>query len=1433
MRAGYVGNTALQERLHRSPTEARAIVEAVVTENADVKETKDDWTGLDSLTGLFLPDIAGVRLAQDTDATHATHDTSSSNQENTVTDLDNQDPMFFLELEWSEIDAPDFEIHEFTATLDPDVDGNGRDVAEFRCQLFRVAKEGEEWSELQAISPRASKSVTGNSQADFTFEFTGSLVGEEPKTGDSPESEGDYDAGTNPKTWVLIWAVTSDGSPAGNVAWVGDNDDSASSTLVADGGGTNVAQARLHKVDRVNDAREINVGGRFDRLSFGDGIPDFTMAGQTYSSATATFSGNGNEIDLGSSPLSDTDLVVVAQGEEPSDSSLTWEVYNGSSWVECVDGDVIGEDNTDDGGKDLSGVPRQQTYHMRVTLDPSSDGHTSPFARRLGVEEVTTTDLDETADVASAGNWSFDPVTLRGEIPEATIRLLKDGVRDYRSEGERIFATHHIDDVDFRVWIGHPDLDRTHWLHVDTFEVDDYSSEGEAIEVTCLSPTRRLKTGVPPYDAAANERVPTEYTNSTLKSAWDDLLDSQVSLPARYRGPGVEDTTSQSVSKTIRDSDGKTELDAIAHLAGGTVVPSQGRVKYQPAFAEGGTRVAFPMQETTVKGVTPGYKNRVDEYFVNYAYDRDAEQFSGEVRSFHAPSITKLGEGSLDAPEELYEEAARWLPTPNDTSSKAADQNLAAHVAHRTTDEIGPGLKQIRFDSHVPHPELEPGDTVAVQTDQLVLKSPDTDQAYRGVLWLVGVVQAQHDVMGRELTVWIQKIADAIPGEEDAPRKNFDTPSFEDVSVAVLDDGTVKVEVLGDSVTQSIDAAVDFDGDSTTDETLTASGTSMSQTTSGTVAKGGSGTVTVTLYAQTGQSGNSRSKDAPISRPGEQTAADVNPTVEIDPDTANTTLYTSTQYDVTATAGDDVSSPSLEVRTAVVYGDQSISWSSWTSSPKTISVSALPKIQQTLYAQARDTSLSGNPTSDVASIAVEGQFEGLDEGDGGRLDPGVVPGGSYSPPTGAGKPVVRRLLDQIYGGPQNLLGPDAGPEKSGTGTFPGSPANVTPSEIDKEPGDTLSASVKVRSETGADTLRAEIRYRDSSDTIIRTDQGTTRTDASYGLVVVEDSEIPTGTAEINVFVRNMDTTETGYAKQYMLNEGPVAQSFVHPGIRTHRETAADLYRSASRTDALQDIVQKLKATGDADVGMQIGGFAFNSHTEQRTGRNGDSPTFNNDYQAAPKVHFVPQRAVSQINGVSSDVKQKMVATNPSVSGFDLDAVAEYGATTTTDHDDGFSSSRNASAPENGSASITADGDAIYSNLEDADGTANDFTVTYDIDATGLVGQFAQVTVHVEYSDAATGGNWTSAAANVYAKGQNLTDEQVNFTASLSGDYDIRLRLTYSDASESGNATLTGHGEDGTPPGVQFSVNDSTLTTETMTPNSTDKVYWEAKEVSAA
>lgn len=792
MRDGWEGNQALAERILRADSDIHPIVEAVVAENEDIKDTQDEWSNVDDLTGLKdLP--LGITLARNTDATHAEFSVASADEGNVIADLDKASPWFMVEVEWDTTDASLQELHNLDAHLDPDVDGTGREVEEFRAQLFRVTEESNEgWAELQPITPVAKKTVTGNSDQTFTFPLFTVVP---PTPGDPPEKiDQDVDSkqeATRPRTFIFIWAVKASGDPAGNVAWIG-NAGAGNTETVTDGGGTDVGVARHHKMSRINSSKQVNTGGRFQLDGLQGGMPEFALRGKTYTSDTAAFTGDANEIDLSSAPASDTDLRIVASGSEPGDSTLDYEIYNGTSWVDIADGDLIGEDNTDDGGEDLTSVPRQQTYHIRVKLSPTSTGSAAPIARRLGVEEISRTDLTGLTNVNTSG-WGFDPVTLKGEIPEADIQIIKDGLDDYRSEGERLFADNHIGDVEFVIWLGSPDLSRNRWLHIDTFLVEDYNSEGASIDVVGVSPMNFLKTAVPPYDSTTDERQPTEYTNSTLKAVYDDLIDTQIALQGRYRGPGVEDTSSQTVSKVIEGSDGKEELDAIAHLAGGAVISSQGRVKFQPVFDDDRVVSVIPREEVGVKSVTPGYRSRIDEYFVNYNYSQAQDRFLGEVRSFHGNALTKLGRAQIDPPDDLDKKVARWIPKPSDNSTTDPANNLAGHVASRTITELGTGLPQLTFTTTYARPHLEPGDNVAVQTDALVFRDPNTDEDFRGVLWLIGTVQRVRDVKGTEITLWAREVHDVLPDDIDVGLINFADPEILSADIDFQSDGTVDV----------------------------------------------------------------------------------------------------------------------------------------------------------------------------------------------------------------------------------------------------------------------------------------------------------------------------------------------------------------------------------------------------------------------------------------------------------------------------------------------------------------------------------------------------------------------------------------------------------------------------------------------------------------
>jgi hypothetical protein len=186
-------------------------------------------------------------------------------------------------------------------------------------------------------------------------------------------------------------------------------------------------------------------------------MPRFTLARASYTAATVTFSAAGNRIQgLGTTGSQE----IIADGQAPNGSTLTYEIQpsGGGAWTAVKDGDVIGTDNTARGGSNLSTLTPAAAWNARVTLTPSADGFASPIARRLGVREVTTTDLSGVATVSGAV-WQVEPRTLKGNITKATVRILKTGEKDYRDYGTEILVANHIGEIEVRVWVGDPTYD--------------------------------------------------------------------------------------------------------------------------------------------------------------------------------------------------------------------------------------------------------------------------------------------------------------------------------------------------------------------------------------------------------------------------------------------------------------------------------------------------------------------------------------------------------------------------------------------------------------------------------------------------------------------------------------------------------------------------------------------------------------------------------------------------------------------------------------------------------------------------------------------------------------------------------------------------------------------------------------------------------------
>jgi len=741
MKAGYHGNAALQQRLERADSGVRPIVQAVVTTAEDIIDTKSEWMQADSYADFDVLDIGAIRL-KGSGSTHISQTTNDTN----LTSLKNphNPPFDVAVIEWAGFDTAEHtEIHSIIARLNPNT-GAGQNVATWKCQVWRLARIGVRESEAETaweLEPIATGvgATAGGVTADVTFDFSGYDVSLSP--GPAPEilpNVDPSDAIHRPTTIIQIWGIQDDGSAATNTAWRADS--SAAQKVIS-------GHIVSHKVLAELDTSDVKEGGTAFEAQTGTACPYLVIRSKSYTAKTITFS--SNPIDLGSTSY-DT-LECVTRDAEFGGSAVAFQIASTSStYYSCADGDVIGADNSTAGGYDLTGLAERQKYKMRATLTPSTDGQVTPAVYAMGVRNITKTDLDGLVNVGGC-RWAVDPVSLKGEIPELRLEFLRDGILDYRDAATQLLSANHVDKVEYDLWLGHPDLDRRRWLFIDRFVEDDRETAGAGINLTCVSRLANLREEVPPIvnstgSTSVKERRPVEYSG-TAKSIYDDLIGSQIALPDRYIGPGIESTRAYSRNLTdIRP--GKNYLDQIAYLEGGSVISSQGRLKFVSFYGtdvgnpnstglQSGpvspVRARFPQEEIQELSITPGFGSRITEWTVFHGWDDDRDNgrgaYTGEVRRSSTAIIEQVGRALINVRTSEDKDTCQWI------QSSTAGSTSADWLARRQVERFGHGLILWTLRSTYPKPWLEPGDVVSVESDRMVARDPYSDKPIRGRNW--------------------------------------------------------------------------------------------------------------------------------------------------------------------------------------------------------------------------------------------------------------------------------------------------------------------------------------------------------------------------------------------------------------------------------------------------------------------------------------------------------------------------------------------------------------------------------------------------------------------------------------------------------------------------------------------------------------------------
>jgi hypothetical protein len=542
---------ALALRLRRPDMTARQILEAHVETSADFKQRRDHWSAADSTAGLELLDDGGVRLA-DTTATKVESATSNGywTDLNGPPALVDASPFFVAKIDWLGTEDPGLVIDRIVAWLHPQQDpAAAKTVAYWICQPFAVIGSlpiATAWPtgpdrgyELVPLAAPAPAAAPGASAAEVTFAWLGasskprpwSVLPEGRPIGFGIVTE------VHPVTYVFIWAVQADGSPATNVGW--GRDTTVAQAWSADFG----TKLRGRKLTLVKGSVPSTSpwGGRptyrwvyKDEAASPAATPRVRIETGTYAAAKIQFSGAGNRLALAAVPTGDVEF--TGEGETPGTSSIVYEVLKDggnaaldADWRAFTDGQRVG---------DLADVTKRQTYEIRARLLPPATGDSTPTLRKLGVREVAITDLS--AVMTARAEWRVDPVQLQAGLTECRVAAVRDGERDYADAITELLAENDIGEMTLRLFWGDDALPRSQWFKVDEFLVDAVHPRASAVDLRCVSALALLRGKLPKYAGGISVAPASDTANP---GAWTDEAAASTNLYSKVNEPTADDTT--------------------------------------------------------------------------------------------------------------------------------------------------------------------------------------------------------------------------------------------------------------------------------------------------------------------------------------------------------------------------------------------------------------------------------------------------------------------------------------------------------------------------------------------------------------------------------------------------------------------------------------------------------------------------------------------------------------------------------------------------------------------------------------------------------------------------------------------------------------------------------------------------------------------------
>ena len=750
-RPGYTN--ALRAILEGQPALARPIAEVLEIVSGDVINTDAEFNGADSLVGFeVIAGAGGVQLAP-VAGFLVDNVTGFVATAGNAIDLDNQpqqtpDLNTMAIVEWSTADANKPVFAGQAHITNP---GGGTSPQYITAQLFRLDTIDNtnpidaKWTLVALTAPidqnEAQPPATG--VVSFTFStFGGILTGGAPTVIGTPNQQPQFDTTKNIMV-MWVWGTRSQGSPATAGDWNADN----TIGVLPDPGGSNqnlMGWNSLYTAPVWDPALNLRLG-----------TPGFALLGSTFAEATITWS--TNFLDLGQAPLADTDLAMVLITNTAGGTSVLAEVAAAGSgnWFEFTDTDVIGEDRTSEGGNDLSSVPRQQTYDVRATLTPSTDSATSPVLYRIGILEADSTIVDAEIDVESY-DVACDPIGCQSEVPTASIRIRRDGVKDYRSFGEELFSDNPFASIQVKLWLGHPSIPQADWLNIDTFNIRnmDPSTDGLAIDLA-----GHLLGVLEAFPPAGSRQAPDLYTfiATTVAGAWDEIH-GLLDIPGDQIGNGPQGPNTiytapvGIIARILTEVEPAIDLRIqLDFLAGGVTISRQGAFEFRSLFdtTPPDPSLAIGLRDYEVTGWDLGTDRRTTTVDIAYPDPASADRLE---KTYSAPEEVLAAYGTFGGgePNVIGGDETKWFP------DAVGNDEIPDILGARLVTFFGVGIQQIRVKCRTPRPHIELGDVLTLDQDRLLEFNPFTQGPVRGRLPVTCRVTGIHNIFGTDLTLWLQ-----------------------------------------------------------------------------------------------------------------------------------------------------------------------------------------------------------------------------------------------------------------------------------------------------------------------------------------------------------------------------------------------------------------------------------------------------------------------------------------------------------------------------------------------------------------------------------------------------------------------------------------------------------------------------------------------------